>query len=95
MCNRRGQTQCDLCREYNIAIRTELARKEEKDDPVRAAELAAYLTHVKLQPKHQMLILKSAMGIFWKAKNLATCVTFAQRLVELNAPGQVWSSAPG
>ena len=41
------------CREYNVALRTELKRKEMKDDPKRTAELAAYFTHAKLQPVHQ------------------------------------------
>jgi coatomer protein complex subunit alpha (xenin) len=46
--------KCDLsCREYNVALRIELKRKEMKDDPKRTAELAAYFTHAKLQPVHQ------------------------------------------
>ena len=36
-----------------MALRTELKRKEMKDDPKRTAELAAYFTHAKLQPVHQ------------------------------------------
>jgi len=39
----------EVCREYNVALRLELARKEVKDDPNRTAELAAYFTHAKLQ----------------------------------------------
>jgi Coatomer (COPI) alpha subunit C-terminus len=46
-----------LCREYNIALRTELARKQTGADNVnRAAELAAYFTHAKLQPMHQVSV---------------------------------------
>ena len=73
-------------REYTIALRIELKRKELKDDPVRTAELAAYFTHAKLQPVHQALSLRSAMSIFFKLKNFATCATFCRRLLELN-PG--------
>lgn len=42
-------------REYNIALRIELARKQLGADNVnRGAELAAYFTHTKLQPMHQV-----------------------------------------
>ena len=42
------------CREYSIGLRCEIERKDpEKDymnkNPKRAAELAAYFTHAKLQ----------------------------------------------
>lgn len=76
-------------REYNIAVRTELARKDVKDNPARAAELAAYFTHTNLHPRHKILGLNSAMGVFYKAKNYATCATFARRLLELNVSQQV------
>ena len=84
-----GLTQRLWYREYNIAIRTELARKEVRDNPARSAELAAYFTHAKLHPRDRALGLNSAMGIFWKAKNFATCATFARRLLELNVPQAV------
>jgi hypothetical protein len=39
-----------ICKEYVIALRCELKRKELKeDDMARAAELAAYFTHCNLQ----------------------------------------------
>ena len=77
------------CREYNVAMRLELARKEIKDDPNRVAELAAYFTHAKLQPVHQALSLRSAMFIFFKLKNFATTATFCRRLLELNPSAKV------
>jgi hypothetical protein len=71
-----------ICKEYVIALRCELKRKELKeDDMARAAELAAYFTHcnlqvglsmdvgvgvVTLQPVHTALSLRSAMTIFFK-----------------------------
>jgi coatomer protein complex subunit alpha (xenin) len=39
------------------------------------------------QPVHTALSLRSAMTIFFKLKNLATCAHFCRRLLELN-PGQ-------
>lgn len=74
-------------RDYDIALRTELKRKEIKDDPKRAMELAAYLTHCKLQPVHLALCLRLAYTVFYKCKNLGLCATFCRRLLELN-PGQ-------
>lgn len=79
-------------REYNIALRTELARKEIKDDANRAAELAAYMTHAKLSPVHTALALRSAMSLFFKLKNLATCAIFCRRLIELNTAPKVWAA---
>lgn len=77
-----------ICKEYVIALRCELKRKElREDDMARAAELAAYFTHCNLQPVHLALSLRSAMTIFFKLKNLATCAHFCRRLLELN-PGQ-------
>jgi coatomer protein complex subunit alpha (xenin) len=79
-----------ICKEYNIGLRTELKRKEVKDDQKRIAELAAYFTHAKLQPVHIALSLRSAMSICFKLKNFNTCATFCRRLLELN-PGQKMS----
>ncbi|KAF6256969.1 COPI alpha subunit C-terminus-domain-containing protein [Scenedesmus sp. NREL 46B-D3] len=77
-----------ICKEYVIALRCELRRKElAADDAARAAELAAYFTHCNLQPVHTALSLRSAMTIFFKLKNLGTCAHFCRRLLELN-PGQ-------
>lgn len=80
-----------IAKEYVIALKIELKRKDlGTSDPNKAAELAAYFTHAKLQPVHQALSLRSAMTIFFKMKNLATCAIFCQRLLELN-PGQKMS----
>lgn len=77
-----------ICKEYHIALRCELKRKElREDDVARAAELAAYFTHCQLQPVHTALSLRSAMSIFFKLKNFGTCAHFCRRLLELN-PGQ-------
>jgi hypothetical protein len=46
---------------------------------VRGMELAAYFTHCNLQPVHLALSLRSAMSIFFKAKNLSTCAHFCRR----------------
>lgn len=77
-----------ICKEYHVALRCELKRKEQRDeDAARSAELAAYFTHCNLQGVHLALSLRSAMTIFFKLKNFATCATFCRRLLELN-PGQ-------
>jgi coatomer subunit alpha len=73
-----------IARDYNIALRCELKRREAKDDPIRAAELAAYFTHCSLQRVHLALALRGAMTTFFKLKNFNTCATFCRRLLELN-----------
>jgi hypothetical protein len=50
-----------------------------EEDAVRGMELAAYFTHCNLQPVHLALSLRSAMSIFFKAKNLSTCAHFCRR----------------
>lgn len=73
-----------IARDYNVAMRLELARREVlKDDIKRAAELAAYFTHCSLQRIHLILSLRSAMTFFFKLKNFNTCATFCRRLLEL------------
>ncbi|GFH22099.1 coatomer subunit alpha [Haematococcus lacustris] len=64
-----------------------------EDDAARAMELAAYFTHCNLQPVHLALSLRSAMSIFFKAKNLATCAHFCRRLLELNLGAKVVEQA--
>lgn len=82
-----------IAREYTNALRIELKRKEEKDNPKRQAELAAYFTHCNLQPIHLSLSLRSAMSIFFKLKNFDTAATFCRRLLELNPPPKVAQQA--
>lgn len=73
-----------IARDYNIALRCEMKRREAKDNPIRAAELAAYFTHCSLQRVHLALALRGAMTTFFKLKNFNTCATFCRRLLELN-----------
>ncbi|KXZ51367.1 hypothetical protein GPECTOR_13g856 [Gonium pectorale] len=83
-----------ICREYHTALRCELKRKELRDeDMARNAELAAYFTHCRLQPVHLALSLRSAMTIFFKLNNYATCATFCRRLLELNAGSKIAEQA--
>ena len=83
-----------VARDYCLALRLELKRKELKDnEPTRNAELAAYFTHCNLQPVHLALSLRSAMAVFFKLKNFATAAGFARRLLELNPPAAVATQA--
>ena len=69
-----------------------MKRREVKDDVKRAAELAAYFTHAKLEPYHTALALRSAMLIFAKLKNYNSCATFCRRMLELNSTQKVCNS---
>lgn len=48
---RHAPSPSPLRRDYNIALRLELKRRDIKDDPARVAELAAYFTHCNLQAR--------------------------------------------
>lgn len=65
----------------------ELYRKElpktTLDNQKKNCELAAYFTHVELQPVHQILTLRTAVNVFFKLKNYKTAASFARRLLEL------------
>eukprot|EP00197_Chlamydomonas_leiostraca_P002770 CAMPEP_0202857082 /NCGR_PEP_ID=MMETSP1391-20130828/157_1 /ASSEMBLY_ACC=CAM_ASM_000867 /TAXON_ID=1034604 /ORGANISM="Chlamydomonas leiostraca, Strain SAG 11-49" /LENGTH=1227 /DNA_ID=CAMNT_0049535841 /DNA_START=68 /DNA_END=3751 /DNA_ORIENTATION=+ len=83
-----------ICKEYHIALRCELKRKElGEGDISRSMELAAYFTHCSLQPVHLALSLRSAMSIFFKNKQLATCAHFCRRLLELNPGAKIMEQA--
>jgi coatomer protein complex subunit alpha (xenin) len=82
-----------IAREYACALRVEMKRKEYKEDPIRAAELAAYFTHFQLQPIHASLSLRSAMTLFFKMKNFNAAAGFCRRLLDLNPPAKVAQQA--
>jgi len=87
-----------IAREYLLGIKMEIARKdvsskEDKESQVRNAELAAYFTHVGLQPIHLMLSLRSAMTVHYKLKNLLSASSFARRLLELGPKPEIAASA--
>ena len=87
-----------IAREYNIGLRCELERKaaagEGGEGPKRAAELAAFFTHARLQPAHVALALRAAMVQHFKAGNLAAASRFAARLLEVGAlPAKIGAQA--
>lgn len=75
-----------IAKEYTLALRIELKRKETKDNPTRQAELAAYFTHCKLEATHLKLSLQAAISTCFKLKLFSTTATFCRRLLELS-PG--------
>ena len=80
-------------REYNVALRTEVARREVKDDAKRVAEMACYMTHCRLSPLHSALTLQSAMQTLHKLSCFATCAILARRMLDLNVPEKVRCAA--
>ncbi len=51
----------------------------QEDQVAHAMELAAFFTHCNLQPVHLALSLRSAMTVFFKFGNRATCSSFCRR----------------
>ena len=63
-----------------------VCRRVAEVDPTnvgRSLELAAYLTHCKLQPTHLLITLRSAIGTFAKANNHATSAKLARKQLDL------------
>ncbi|KAL7978383.1 hypothetical protein Chor_014922 [Crotalus horridus] len=59
------------------------------DNKQEIAEMAAYFTHASLQPVHMILVLRTALNLFFKLKNFKTAATFARRLLELGPKPEV------
>lgn len=51
--------------------------------------MAAYFTHCNLQPVHMVLVLRTALNLFFKLKNFKTAAGFARRLLELGPKPEV------
>lgn len=47
------------------------------------SQMAAYFTHCNLQPVHMVLVLRTALNLFFKLRNFKTAASFARRLLEL------------
>lgn len=82
-----AQQLLEICREYSLGLMLELDRKALPKDSLeqqkRSCEMAAYFTHCKLQPIHQILTLRTALNLFFKLKNYRNAASFARRLLEL------------
>lgn len=83
----------DICREYILGVSMEIERKslpkETVADQIRSCEMAAYFTHIHLQPVHAILTLRTASTLFFKLKNFVTAGSFARRLLELGPKPEV------
>lgn len=67
--------------------------KNTLEEQKRTCEMAAYFTHCKLQPVHQILTLRTALNMFFKLKNFRTAASFARRLLELGPRPEVAQQA--
>uniref|UniRef100_U5EW24 Coatomer subunit alpha n=1 Tax=Corethrella appendiculata TaxID=1370023 RepID=U5EW24_9DIPT len=92
-----AQQLLTICREYIVGLQMETVRKglpkSTLDEQKRLCELAAYFTHVSLQPVHQILTLRTALNMFYKLKNYKTAASFARRLLELGPRPEVAQQA--
>ena len=71
-----SQQLTEICKEYIVGLQMSMAKKDlAKDDEKRSCELAAYFTHLRLQPIHQIMT--------FKLKNYKTAAGFAKSLLEL------------
>ena len=92
-----AQQLLTICREYIVGLQMESMRKKipknTLEEQKRLCELAAYFTHVSLQPVHQILTLRTALNMFFKLKNYKTAASFARRLLELGPRAEVAQQA--
>uniref|UniRef100_A0A3Q2WH70 Coatomer subunit alpha n=1 Tax=Haplochromis burtoni TaxID=8153 RepID=A0A3Q2WH70_HAPBU len=76
-----------LTGEYIVGLTMETERKKLPKDTLeqqkRLCEMAAYFTHCNLQPVHMVLVLRTALNLFFKLRNFKTAAGFARRLLEL------------
>lgn len=88
-----AQQLLKICSEYILGLKMETARKSLPKSSLEAqkrlCEMAAYFTHCKLQPVHQILTLRTALNMFFKLKNYKTTASFARRLLELGPRPEV------
>ncbi|XP_026645773.1 coatomer subunit alpha [Microtus ochrogaster] len=88
-----AQQLITICREYIVGLCMEIERKklpkESLEQQKRICEMAAYFTHSNLQPVHMILVLRTALNLFFKLKNFKTAATFARRLLELGPKPEV------
>lgn len=88
-----AQQLLKICMEYILGLKLESARKNlpkaTLEEQKRLCEMAAYFTHCKLQPVHQILTLRTALNMFFKLKNYKTAASFASRLLELGPRPEV------
>ncbi|XP_075986901.1 coatomer subunit alpha isoform X2 [Anticarsia gemmatalis] len=86
-----------IAKEYLLGLQMETARKampkNTLEEQKRTCEMAAYFTHCKLQPVHQILTLRTALNMFFKLKNFRTAASFARRLLELGPRPEVAQQA--
>ncbi|CAH0555045.1 unnamed protein product [Brassicogethes aeneus] len=86
-----------ICSEYICGLEMETFRKSlpktSIEEQKRQCEMAAYFTHCKLQPIHQILTLRTALNMFFKVKNYKTASSLAKRLLELGPRPEVAQQA--
>lgn len=88
-----AQQLITICREYIVGLTMETERKklpkETLEQQKRLCEMAAYFTHCSLQPVHMVLVLRTALNLFFKLRNFKTAAGFARRLLELGPKPEV------
>lgn len=67
--------------------------KNSVEEQRRVCEMAAYFTHVQLQPAHLILTLRTALSVSFKLKCFRTAAGFARRLLELGPKPEIAQQA--
>jgi hypothetical protein len=78
------KTILDISCEYLKALRLMVVIHQE-DNISRKIELASYATHIKLQPAHNLLLLRFAMTTSYNEENYGHAAMFARRILQIPA----------
>lgn len=86
-----------IARNYCVASILGINRRkeEEKKNMQRAIELSVYLTHLKLNPTHLLLVLRSAMSLTFRSKNFITAKSIVSRMHKYPLPPKVSQQVQG
>ncbi|OWK05022.1 COPA [Cervus elaphus hippelaphus] len=84
-----AQQLITICREYIVGLSMEIERKKLPKETLEQQKRISYFTHSNLQPVHMILVLRTALNLFFKLKNFKTAATFARRLLELGPKPEV------
>nr|KAF6396473.1 COPI coat complex subunit alpha [Rousettus aegyptiacus] len=82
-----AQQLITICREYIVGLSMEIERKklpkETLEQQKRICEMAAYFTHSNLQPVHMILVLRTALNLFFKLKKPAKSCLLVRRTPQM------------
>jgi len=76
-------TLINICYNYIVALRCEISRRQNQDNPKRSLELSAYMCCCVMEPAHRVLVLRNAMALAYKQQDFIYAAYFAKRILQI------------